>query len=405
MNRVVITGIGAITPLGNDFKTSWTSIKQGFQGVSRLERFDASGLPWKVAGEIKEFGPGIFLNAKEALRLDPFIRYAAAAAHMAIEDAGLMTAVPANAGVIAGSSRGGITTLEREMRKIISKNGRPAASPYLMPSSTVSMAASFIAQKNGMKGECIGISNACASGSNAIGEAFRRIKHGYSSMVLAGGTEAPLCRLCVEGYGASGALSQDGGEGASKPFDRNRDGFVLSEGACILALEEYEAAKQRGARIYAEVSGYSAMSDAFHITKPDAEGEAVSIKRALADAGIDRERVGHVNAHGTSTMLGDLAEAKAIVEVFGKDTPVTALKSMTGHMLAASGAFEAACTVMSLYESVIPATVNIVEQDPLCPINLVVRSAESDSEFAVSNSFGFGGVNAVLVFKSSDGAD
>ncbi|MBF0329559.1 MAG: beta-ketoacyl-[acyl-carrier-protein] synthase family protein [Nitrospirae bacterium] len=404
MNRVAITGIGAVTPLGNDFRTSWTGVKQGFQGVGRLNRLDTSGLPWTLAGEIKGFIPELFLNPKEIIRLDPFIQYAAAAASMAIADAGLIETMLSNAGVIVGSSRGGITALEKEMRKMLFKNAKPSVSPYLMPSSTISMAASFIAQKNSIKGECIGISNACASGANAIGEAFRRIKHGYSKIVLAGGTEAPLCRLCFEGYGVSGALSKGSDNLASKPFDKNRDGFVLAEGACIVVLEEYEAARQRGARIYAEVSGYSAINDAFHITKPDVDGEASAIKQALSDAGIHKEYIGHVNAHGTSTVLGDLSESKAINAVFGPKIPVTALKSMTGHMLAASGAFESACTAMSLYEGVIPATVNVKGQDALCSINLTTRLAKSDSEFAVSNSFGFGGVNAVLVFKKTIGS-
>ena len=259
------------------------------------------------------------------------------------------------------------------------------------------MAASHIAQKIGIKGPCLGISNACASGTNAIGEAFRMIRYGQAGLILAGGTDAPLCGFCIQGYGSSGALSRN----FSRPFDRERDGFVLAEGACVLVLEEYSAALKRNARIYGEIIGYSNTTDAFHITKPDMEGEARAMLTALEDAGIEPAMVDYINAHGTSTLIGDKTEAAAIKKVFKDrcDVPVSSIKSMTGHMLAASGAFETACTVMSIQEGVIPPTINISGKDPECDINVITEKTEITMDIAISNSFGFGGVNAVLVLK------
>lgn len=448
MKRVVVTGLGALSPLGNNFSESWEALKSGTSGISRITRFDASLLPWQAAGELKSFNSAAYLNQKEINRLDPFVQYAVAAAVMAAEDAGLIAksavsnqqsdelqesrvsrtrnpksestidsalVIPHSArnsaGVTIGSSRGGISTMEREIGKT-SKARTPhsafrtkGVSPYLMPVTTISMAASYVAQKLGIKGHCLGVSNACASGTNAIGEAFRLIKHGYSTLVFAGGSEAPICRICVEGYGISGALSKTKPSDeitAPMPFDKNRDGFILSEGACILVLEEYEHAIKRGATIYGEIIGYGNTTDAFHITRPNAEGAARAMLMSMHEDGIDIDKVDYINTHGTATGLGDLAEAKAINLVFGKKAPgipATAVKAMTGHMLAASGALEVAFTLMTLKEGIIPPTINLHGKDPACGINIVTEKRSAKIELAISNSFGFGGVNAVITLR------
>lgn len=416
MKRVVITGIGAVTPLSGNFHSAWSLMEKGISGVGRIKRFDVQDLPWKMAGEVKDFEPAEYLTKKEVIRLDPFVQYALSASIMAVEDAGLVkmtnrlnppiTDHPSlySAGVIIGSSRGGITTIEKQMKKIYEsrvEHHSSRISPYLMPSTTISMAASYVAQKLGIKGNCLGISNACASGANAVGEAFRLIRHGYSSIMLAGGSDAPLCRLCLVGYGMSGALSKTNEPNCSRPFDRKRDGFILSEGACILVLEEYESAIRRGARIYAEIIGYGNTTDAFHITRPDIEGELMAMQMAIKDANISSADIDYINAHGTSTLIGDSIEAEAIKGLFKEkgDVPVSAIKSITGHMLGASGAFEIACTAMTIMEGIIPATINVTEIDRQCDINLITERKKMDVNIAISNSFGFGGVNAVLILK------
>lgn len=440
MNRVVVTGIGALTPIGNSFVQSWDALKAGKSGIGRIKRFDATYLPWSCAGEIKGFDAGVFLTGKEINKLDPFVQYAVAAAVMAVEDAGLMnsnesagkssspvTRHPSlsSGGVIIGSSRGGISTIEKALLKGLKTEllclrrtssdpplgGRAPnlrLSPYIMPSTTVSMAASYVAQKLGIRGNCLGISNACASGANAVGEAFRLIKMGFADIALAGGTETPICRICVEGYGIAGALSKDNfyPENVAiipRPFDRDRDGFVLSEGACVLILEEYGNALKRGANIYGEIVGYGNTTDAFHITRPDPGGEARAMTIAVNEAGIAPDQVDYINTHGTATLTGDIAEAGAIKMVFEKRAsliPATAVKSMTGHMLAASGAFEVASTLMSIKEGIIPPTINLIGKDAACDINIVTEMRRADIRIAVSNSFGFGGVNSVLVLKA-----
>jgi 3-oxoacyl-[acyl-carrier-protein] synthase II len=274
-----------------------------------------------------------------------------------------------------------------------------------MPSTTISMASSYIAQKLGIKGYCLGISNACASGTNAIGEAYRLIRSGYHGPVFCGGAEAPVCRICIEGYGESGALSQVNDSSASKPFDMTRDGFVLSEGACILVLENYKDALKRGARIYGEIIGYGNTTDAFHQTIPAQEGEAMAIKMAINEAGLKPEDIDFINAHGTSTPLGDKIETNAIKLSFGKrayQIPITSIKSLTGHMLAASGSLEAAFTLMSIDEGIIPPTINLKVRDPECDLDYATELRRAQIEYAISHSFGFGGVNAVLVMRKSN---
>ncbi len=439
MKKVVVTGIGALTPLGNSFFDSWNAATKGLSGIAPIGKFDVSKIKWSVAGELKGFNPGQYLSSKEILRLDPFVQYAVAASLMAGKDAGLIKGAKVtppppsppgqemdigeaqgkkrrgktsylpdflislldSAAVIIGSSRGGITTIEKSLNRSNSSN-LLRLSPYLMPSTSVNAAASYVSQKLGIKGHVLGISNACVSGANAIGEGYRLIKSGYAGVVLAGGAEAPVCRLCVKGYGATGALSKVGNSSASRPFDVKRDGFVLSEGACVLVLEEYEAAMKRGARIYGEIIGYGNASDAYHQTRSSSEGEARAIKAALKEAGIAIDDVDYINAHAASTPLGDRAEAEAIRLVFGKrakEIPVSAVKSMTGHMLSASGAFESAITLMSIYEGVITPTINLKQKDHRCDLNCVTETNKAEIRAAVSNSFGFGGVNAVLAFK------
>ncbi len=409
----MITGIGALSPIGNSFRTTWEGLKSGLSGINSITRFDASGLPWEIAGELKGFDASAFLPAKEINRLDPFVQYAVAASHMAAEDAGFGSygkSHPyslANAGVVIGSSRGGITTIERSLlrtrnSKLKTQNLR--LSPYIMPSTTISMAASYVAMRLGIKGHCLGISNACASGANAIGEAFRMIKAGYLDLAIAGGTEAPICRLCIEGYGVSGALSRHKGDyNQPRPFSVDRDGFVLAEGACVIVLEEYGHALKRGATIYGEVAGYGNTTDACHMTQPDPEGETMAIKKALEEAGLSPGDIGHISTHGTATRIGDIAETAALKTVFENRAsliPSTALKSMTGHMLAASGALEVGVALMSMRENIIPPTLNIGRKDPECDLNIADESRGAEINAAVSNSFGFGGVNAVIVLKN-----
>jgi 3-oxoacyl-[acyl-carrier-protein] synthase II len=406
----------------------WEAAKNGMSGIGRITRFDASALPWRLAGEVKGFCSEAFLHPKEIRRLDPFVHFAVSAALMATEDARLISADSTrteqhafhdSAGVIIGSSRGGIGTIEQSLLAQDSEsrnrgprsavnNRRSRVSPYLMPATTINMAASYVAQRMGFRGHCLGISNACASGTNAIGEAFRVIKSGYSPLMIAGGAEAPVCRLCVEGYGTAGALSSRGESPAGapdspRPFDAKRDGFVLSEGACMLVLEEYDHALRRGVPVYGEIIGYGNCSDAYHMTKPDADGEARAMALSLTEAGIGPTDVAYINTHGTGTRLGDEAEAHAIRTIFGEAStiPATALKSMTGHMLAASGALEIASTLMTLREGVIPPTINLDEKDPACQIHVLTKAAECNATIAISNSFGFGGVNAVIVLKKA----
>jgi 3-oxoacyl-[acyl-carrier-protein] synthase II len=363
MKRVVVTGIGTVSPLGNSLEESWRALKAGSSGTGPATRFDISDLPWKAAGELKGFSPDI--PEKDLKRLDAFIHYAHAAARMAVRDAGVGNEDLESAGVVIGSSRGGVSALEGGLR------ARPTA--YLMSGTTVS--------------------TACSSGANAIGEAFRLIKHGYCKVVLAGGAEAPICKLCVKGYGVSGALSKSG---VSRPFDRRRDGFLIAEGAAVLVLEELASALRRGARPYGEVVGYGNTSDAFHQTMPERYGQARAIRAALEEAKVGAGDVGFISAHATSTTIGDMTEADAIRLVFGDyKVPVTAAKSMTGHMLGASGAFEAAMALMSIVEGVIPPTINL--EDPEGGLNYMGEAMKADIRVAVSNSFGFGGVNAVLV--------
>jgi 3-oxoacyl-[acyl-carrier-protein] synthase II len=415
MKRVVITGIGAVTPLGNNIEATWKDLTNKRSGMAQITKFDPSGLPSRIAGELKKFNPEDYLSKKDILRLDSFIHYAAAAALMACEDAKLGSFKSSSvtrhssldsAGVIIGSSRGGISSMEKAMENNM-LNKKPF-SAYLMSSSTINMAASYISMRLGTKGPALGITTACASGTNAIGEAFRMIRSGETNIAVSGGTDSPICRLALGGYGASRSLSErnDDPEKASRPFDKDRDGFVISEGAGILILEELNHALHRGAMMYAEVGGYGTSSDAFHQTKPDSTGESVAIIKALNDANVLAEKVDYINAHATSTPLGDSEEAKAIKKVFGKrsnDIHVSSCKSMLGHMLGAAGAVEAAVTAISINKGIITPTINLEISDPQCDLNIVTSPINKDIHVAVSNSFGFGGVNAVIVLRKFQG--
>jgi 3-oxoacyl-[acyl-carrier-protein] synthase II len=410
MRRVVVTGCGAVTPIGNTLTISWDAAKSGISGLGPITKFIAAGLKWKVAGEVKDFDSTRFLSPKELLRLDPFVQFTVAAACMAAEDAALrgeISCCPAGylkgAAVVVGSSRGGITTIERSLETLFKGGAQRRVTPYLMPSTTIGMAPSYAAHKIGATGYCLGLSNACASGANAIGEGYRLIKSGYAFPVFCGGAEAPICRISIEGYGSAGALSEDEGPAASRPFSRTRNGFVISEGAAVLVLEAYETAVARGVRIYGEIVGYGNTVDAFHQTVPSADGESRAIRLALEDAGLQPQDVDFISAHGTSTPRGDRVEAAALADVFGRDIgriPVTAFKSMTGHLLAGSGALESAFALLALREGIVPPILNLQEKDPECGICCVAGSVKRlDGEFALAESFGFGGLNAVLVFR------
>jgi 3-oxoacyl-[acyl-carrier-protein] synthase II len=427
MLRIVITGIGAVTPIGNTFRDAWVAACSGRSGIRTISRVHVPGVPWTVCGEVREFDPLIYLEVKEARRIDLFAQYAVSAAIMAAEDAGLIQQAAgegqraqgdnlyephdylSSGGVIIGSSRGGIGTIEKALNSQLSAPGprgkTRGLSPYLMPATTISMAASYTAQKLGIMGHCLGISNACTSGTHAIGEAYRLIRSGHAGPVFAGGADAPISRVCIEGYGAAGALSRIPDHTASRPFDKKRDGFVLSEGACVLVVERHDAAKKRGAHIYAEISGYGSTADAFHQTRPHPAGEARAMRSALALSEKGPQEMDFISAHGTSTLLGDSAEARAIRQVFGKRAsriPVAAMKSMTGHMLAASGAFETASSAMAIDQGVIFPTINLSEQDEDIPLSVVREAAHADIRAVLVNSFGFGGVNAVLVLQKND---
>lgn len=406
MRRVVVTGLGVITPLGSTVEKSWLRLKQGLSGIKLLDRQEFEGLDCRIGGEVTDFNPSVFLSQKEIQRWDPFVHYAVAATSMALADAGLYPSVfdnRLNPGIIIGSSRGGIRTITENIKRDLS--GR-RFSAYLMSATTPFMAAAAAAMKYNLRGQSLGISTACASGTHAIGEAFRWIRHGYANIVVAGGADAALCRTALGGYDAARALSRrnNAPEKASRPFDAGRDGFVVSEGAGIIVLESYDSAKERGATIHGELIGYGQSTDAAHETIPEPEGEARAMEMALLDAEVRPEDIGFINAHGTSTVIGDRVESAAIKKIFsGKAAgkiPVTANKSVTGHMLGAGGAVETVFTLLSLKEGVIPATINMEDSDPKCDLDYVTGGSRAVSaEVAMSNSFGFGGCNAVLVCR------
>ena len=411
MCRVVVTGMGVISPVGNDIDTFWDSLKSGKCGIDKIQRFDASNLKVSLDAEVKEFEPKKYYDTVQEIRKsDLFMQYAMAAARQAVEQSGILESEldKERFGVYIGSGIGGINTTIRETRKLDEK-GPEMVSPFFVPMMISNMAAGAVSIKFGAKGPTLPIVTACATSTHTIGEAYRVIKHGYADAIIAGGSEASINELAMAGFINCQALnlSEDPSEG-SIPFDKRRGGFVMGEGAGILILEEYEHAKKRGAKIYAEVVGYGNTSDAYHITAPDPEGDGAvrAIQAAVTEAKVgDKDEI-YFNAHGTGTHLNDAMETKAIKKVFGKrayDIHISSTKSMTGHMMGATGAVEAIASVMALQEGIIPPTINYKEKDEECDLNYTVNKAENvDVDYAISTSLGFGGHNACIAFKKVD---
>ncbi len=404
--RVVVTGIGLITPVGIGTEQTWQGLVNGRSGITAITRFDTAQHTTKIAGEVKGFLPDGYMDKKEARRMDLFTQYAVAAAKMALDHSGLKIE-PSNAervGVIVGSGIGGMTVFEETSALLLQKGVR-RVSPFFVPQMIINMAPGQISILFGAKGPNWATVSACATGAHAIGEAMRTIQYGDADVVISGGAEASVTPLGVGGFCAMRALStrNDAPEQASRPFDRDRDGFVVAEGAGVLILEEAEFAKRRGAQILAELVGYGATADAFHITTPaeGGEGAARCMKKALADARLNPSEIGYINAHGTSTPPGDPSETAAIKSVFGpKGVPVSSTKSMTGHMLGAAGGVEAGISILALQRGVLPPTINLQNPDPACDLDYIPnRAREVKVDAALSNSFGFGGTNSVLVFR------
>jgi 3-oxoacyl-[acyl-carrier-protein] synthase II len=406
--RVVITGLGAVTPIGIGHATFWANLCAGKSGIGRITHFDPTGYDTQIAGQVNDFDPALYLDKKEARRLARFLQFAIAAGQMAVKDANLVI-TPENApdiGVIVGSGIGGLGYLE-EMAHVLREKGPSRISPFTVPYMITDMAAGMISINLGAKGPNLCIVTACASGTHSIGEAFKTIQRGAAKAMITGGTEAAITPLGVASFIAAGALSDQNAEPtkASRPFDKARSGFVMGEGAGILILEELEFAKARGARILAEIVGYGASGDANHITAPapGGEGAARGIRAALKDAGLRPEEIDYVNAHGTSTELNDKYETMALKTVFGEHARKLAIssnKSMIGHLLGASGGVEAVATVLSIQHQIAPPTINQENPDPECDLDYVPNHARPlKINTAISNSFGFGGHNAIIVVK------
>ncbi|OXT08622.1 beta-ketoacyl-[acyl-carrier-protein] synthase II [Thermoanaerobacterium thermosaccharolyticum] len=407
MNRVVITGIGAITPIGNSIDELWDSLINGRSGIDKITRFDVSSYPTKLAAEVKDFEPTEYIDKKEAKRMDRFTQFALASAKMALTDSGLDLEKEDldRIGVIYGSGIGGIETLENQ-QNILKEKGPGRVSPFFVPMMIADMAAGLISITFGLKGHNETIVNACASSTNAIGDAFKVIERGDADVIVTGGSEAAITPLAIAGFCSMKAMStNDDPKTACRPFDANRDGFIMGEGSATLILESLEHAIKRGAKIYCEIVGYGATADAYHITAPAPEGAgaARAMKLALKDADIIPEDIDYINAHGTSTEYNDKYETMAIKNVFGQHAyklKVSSTKSMTGHMLGASGAVEAVATVLAIKNGIVPPTINYETPDPECDLDYVPNKAlEMEINYALSNSFGFGGHNATLVFK------
>ncbi len=406
--RVVITGLGLVTPLGCNVSESWSRLCAGQSGIDRIKRFDASGLPVQIAGEVKDFDPSAVIDRRELKRLDLFSQYALVSADQAVSDAGGEAALmdPERIAVIIGVGFGGIGTVEDGVREFY-ETGMKRPSVFFIPRLIANIAPAHVAMRFGIQGENFAVMSACASGGHAVGEAFRRIRGGFQDAALAGGTEAPITPLTVAGFAAMRALStrNDEPRRASRPFDRERDGFVLAEGGGMLFMETLERALARGARIYAEIVGYGANDDAYHLTAPAPEGRGAAecMRRALADARVDPTEVGYINAHGTSTPLNDESETRAIKAVFGAHAyrlAVSSTKSMIGHTLGAAGAIEAVFTALTLYHGLLPPTINYETADPQCDLDYVPNQARRAAvRVALSNAFGFGGANCCLVFR------
>ena len=410
--RVVVTGVGALTPVGNTAEEFWTALTEGRSGIATISKFDPSGFPTTMAGEIKNFDPLRFVDKKEARRLDPYLQYAIAGAVMAMEDTALDATKIDNTrfGVLIGSGIGGITTL-LEGEEIRKTKGPDRVSPFVIPMLIINMASGLVSMRFNAKGPNSAVATACATGNHAIGDAFRIIQRGDADVMIAGGAEAIIVPLTIAGFCAMKAMStrNDEPQKASRPFDLNRDGFVCGEGAGIVVLESLEHALRRDSHIYGEIIGYGATADAHHMTAPDPDGDgaARAMAAALRDAGVPAAEVGYINAHGTSTPYNDKFETLAIKRVFGEHArklAVSSTKSMTGHLLGAAGGVEAVATVLAVHHGVLPPTINYETPDPDCDLDYVPNTArKQDVDVALSNAFGFGGTNATLAFRKYRG--
>jgi len=408
MRRVVVTGVGAVSPLGTGNDVNWAALSSGKSGIGLITRFDVSDMPVKIAGEVTDFNAEEFIDKKEIKKMDLFIQYALAAAQFAMEDSGLVVNEEnaERVGVLVGAGLGGLPAIEKFHIAYL-EGGYKKISPFFIPMLIINLAPGHISIKYGAKGPNISSVSACATATHSIGDAYHIIKRGDADAMIAGGTEATVTPLAVGGFAVMKALStrNDSPATASRPFEKNRDGFILGEGAGILVLEEYESAKKRGAKIYAEVVGYGMTGDAYHLTSPapGGEGAARCMKMALRGGGVNPEQVTYINAHGTSTPFNDMYETMAIKTVFGdhaKKLMVSSTKSMTGHLLGAAGGIEAVYCCMAMDKGVVPPTINYVEPDPECDLDYVPNTArDAKIEYAISNSFGFGGTNASLLFK------
>ncbi|MBP1156046.1 MULTISPECIES: beta-ketoacyl-ACP synthase II [unclassified Paenibacillus] len=405
--RVVITGLGVMSSLGRDLETFWASLLAGKSGVSPIESFDVREYPTRIAAEIKDFNPEEYFDKKEARRMDRFVQFAVAASLMALKDSGLNIKEqtdPERVGVYVGSGIGGLSTWE-EQHKILLEKGPKRVSPFFIPMMIANMASGQISMMTGAKGPNSTAVTACATGTHSIGDAFKKIQYGDADVMICGGAEATISPTGVAGFCALRAMStrNDEPEKASRPFDTGRDGFVMGEGAGILILESLEHATQRGARIYGEVIGYGMSGDAHHMTDPDPDGAARCMVKAIQDAGIPFEAIDYINAHGTSTPVGDKSETTAVKKAFGDHAyklAVSSTKSMTGHLLGAAGGVEALICALALKHGTIPPTINLEDQDPECDLDYVPNvPRQADLHVVMSNSFGFGGHNATLILK------
>lgn len=410
VRRVVVTGLGLVTPLGTGVDKTWKALCAGESGVGRITRFDPGGYDAQIAAEVKDFDPAQFIEKKEIKKMDTFIHYAVGASQLAVDDAGLKVS-PEEAtrvGVYIGSGIGGLGSIEH-YHDVLKEKGPGRVSPFFIPMTIINLASGQVAIRVGAKGPNSCAVTACATGNHCIGDAYRLIQRNDADVMIAGGAEAAITPLGVAGFASAKALSFRNAEPtkASRPFDKDRDGFVLGEGAGVVVLEELEHARARGARIYAEVIGYAMNSDAYHITAPPEEGEGAvrCMEMAIKDAGVAKTDIGYINAHGTSTMA-DAIETKAIKHVFGEQAykiPVSSTKSMTGHLLGAAGGIEAVFSILALHHGILPPTINLDHPDPACDLDYVPNKARATrTQVVLSNSFGFGGVNACLLFRRCD---
>ncbi len=408
MRRVVVTGLGIVSPLGTGVDKNWNAVTSGQCGIDKITRFDASDLATQIAGEVKDFNATDYIEKKEIKKMDLFIQYGLGAAEMAYQDSGLVIddSNAERVGVLVGSGLGGLPAIE-QYHSVLLERGYKRISPFFIPMLIINLAPGHISMRFGAKGPNLSSVSACATGTHSIGDAYHMIARGDADAMFAGGTESTITPLGIGGFNVMKALStrNDDPATASRPFEKNRDGFVMSEGAGILVLEEYEMAKKRGANIYCEIAGYGLTSDAFHLTQPAPEGEgaARSMKMAMNNAGLNPEDIDYINAHGTSTHFNDLNETKAIRSTLGAHADkvmVSSTKSMTGHGLGAAGGFEAVYSALTIKNGVVPPTINYAEPDPECDLDYVPNEArQADCDVVLSNSLGFGGTNATLAFR------